>query len=257
MQKDPLEEYKYKEKLDLRKIDQQAQQIQKITCPACATNIPADDLNIKTSIAKCNSCDGIFSFQEEANRLSNEQSISQEIFQPEGVTLSHFKNELDISVKQPWTNLEKFLLPIFPFLIMFSPAFFIEMIPPDALNPVILITFLVLSLIGYFVYLFMRRKHKIYIHIDEQHLSVERRPKKFIKDKRYAIQDIDQVYIKNIVSAGTPKGSAIFMIVNEPTGQKHIELISNVDSRSKAKYIEQEIEKYLGIKDRRVPDENS
>ena len=47
------------------------------------------------------------------------------------------------------------------------------------------------------------------------------------------------------------------MIVNEPTGQKHIELISNVDSRSKAKYIEQEIEKYLGIKDRRVPDENS
>jgi len=45
------------------------------------------------------------------------------------------------------------------------------------------------------------------------------------------------------------------MIVDDPNGQKHVELIKSVNSRTQAKYIEQEIEKYLGIKDRRVPDE--
>ena len=45
------------------------------------------------------------------------------------------------------------------------------------------------------------------------------------------------------------------MIVNDLKGQKHVELIKSVNSRTKAKYIEQEIEKQLGITDRRVPDE--
>jgi len=63
------------------------------------------------------------------------------------------------------------------------------------------------------------------------------------------------VYIKSITSSSGTKGVAIFMIVNDVNGQKHVELIKSVNSRTKAKYIEQEIEKHLGIKDRRVLDE--
>jgi len=86
-------------------------------------------------------------------------------------------------------------------------------------------------------------------------LSIERRPRKFIKDKKFPIQEIDQVYIKSIVSSSGAKGAGIFMIVNDVKGQKKVELIKSVSSRTKAKFIEQEIEKYLGITDRRVPDE--
>ena len=46
------------------------------------------------------------------------------------------------------------------------------------------------------------------------------------------------------------------MIVNGAEGQRHVVLIPKVSSLSKAKYLEQEIEKHLGIKDRKVPESN-
>ena len=45
------------------------------------------------------------------------------------------------------------------------------------------------------------------------------------------------------------------MIVNGTTVQKYIPLIKNVGSPSKARYLEQEIEKQIGITDRQVPEE--
>ena len=47
----------------------------------------------------------------------------------------------------------------------------------------------------------------------------------------------------------------IYMIVNGFEGQKNIKLIPNLDSKSKALYMEQEIEKHLGIIDRAVLEE--
>lgn len=259
MQEDPIEEYKYKQKLDLREITSQPVEVQQINCPSCTQPVPADNLNVQTNIAKCNTCNGIFSFKKEADRLSGEQELVHEIFQPEGVEINHFKEELDISIQQPWGNLEIILMSVFPVLIMMITSIFIERLPANSVTVPILLTIWVTSIVGIIAYFFIRKKHKIYVHIDEEFLSIERRPSKFIKDKRYAIEQIDQIYIKNIVSGGTPKGCAVFMIINDNiTGsQHHIELIKPVRSRSIGKYIEQEIEKHLEIADRRVPDEDS
>jgi len=256
MGNDPLKEYKYKEKLELKEVALPSE-IQKIDCPSCATTIPADNLNIQTNIAKCNSCNGIFSFGKEVEKLSSQNIITQEILRPEGVELTHFQDELDISVAQHWTTQEIMPLIFFPYL-----AFFLTVGLSILLNNIFSSTLgglagVVISLLtiffGYFSYFSIRKKHKIYIHIDDRDLHIEWRPKKFIKDKKYAIRDIDQVYIRK---AG-PKGAGIFMIINDIDGQKHVELIKSVNSRTKAKYIEQEIEKYLGIEDRRVPDEEN
>ena len=48
----------------------------------------------------------------------------------------------------------------------------------------------------------------------------------------------------------------ICMIVNSLEGQKHVDLIHHAGTLSKAKFIEQEIERHLGIIDRKVPEEN-
>lgn len=258
MGNDPLKEYKYKEKLELKEVVLPSE-IQKIDCPSCATTIPADNLNIQTNIAKCNSCNGIFSFSDSVEKLSSQNNITQEILRPEGVELIHFQDELDISVAQPWTNLEAISVSLFPMLVLMLSLVilitFTELIPSfKQFGKVAVITLWITSFISYIAYFFIRKKHKIYIHVNDRDLYIEWRPKKFLKDKKYAVQDIDQVYIKSITSP-SGKGVAIFMIVDDPNGQKHVELIKSVNSRTQAKYIEQEIEKYLGIKDRRVPDE--
>ncbi len=254
---EPLEEYKFKEKLELRGLNTQFPEVQKVDCPSCAKPIPADNLNIQTNIAKCSSCDGIFSFSKHVEQLSNQQSISQEILQPEGVELSRFRDELDISVEQPWSTFEVIFLSLFPLLILIVTSIIVETRPPTDFNKIGVISLWLTALVGYISYFFIRKRHKVYVHIDDRNLYIERRPKKFIKDKQYAIQDIDQVYIKNVLSGNGSKGIGIFLIVDGVGGQKHVELIKSVNSRSKAKYIEQEIERHLGIPDRRVPDEDA
>ncbi|MFK8104743.1 MAG: hypothetical protein AB8G15_19650 [Saprospiraceae bacterium] len=252
MNRNPLEDYKYEHKLELKDLT-----VQKISCPSCHESVAADNLNIQTNIAKCNSCDVIFSFSKQAEQLSNLHTISQEILQPEGVEISRFREELDISVEQPWGTLEVIFVSLFPLLVLIVMGVFIASSPPTAFHKAQLIIFLLTSFIGYLSYFFIRKRHKIYIHIDNEYLHIERRPKKLIKDKQFAIEDIDQVYIKNVASVNGTKGIGLFMIVNGIEGQKHVELIKYVNSRSKAKYIEQEIERHLGITDRRVPDEDS
>ena len=257
MPNEPLEEYKFKEQLELESLNNQSSETQKISCPSCAKQVPANDLNIHTNIAKCSSCDVIFSFKKKVELLSNQHSISQEILQPEGVELNYFGDELDISVEQPWGVFEVIFISLFPLLVLIMTGIFIESFPSTDLTRTFIISFWLTSFIGYIAYFFIRKRHKMYIHIDDHNLHIERRPRKFVKDKKYAVQDIDQVYVKNVMTSGGTKGVGVFMIVNGVKGQKHVELIKSVNSRSKAKYIEQEIENYLGIPNRKVPDEDA
>ncbi|MEM6964869.1 MAG: hypothetical protein AAF573_08900 [Bacteroidota bacterium] len=257
MAKEPLEKYQYQEKLELKDLKSQLPQVLKVNCPTCQTSVAADNLNIQNNIAKCGSCDVIFSFAEQVEQLTHQHGISQEVLRPEGVELNYFQDELDISVEQPWGNFEIFLVALFPFLVTLVTAIVIKQIPPTDLAKAGMITFWVASIIGYIAYFFIRKRHKIYVHIDDLHLNVERRPRKFIKDAQYDIRDIDQVYTKNVITSNGTQGFGIFMIVNARAGQQHVELVKSVNSRSKAKYIEQEIERKLGIQDRRVPDETA
>jgi len=258
MSREPLEEYKFKEKFSLIDLEAEIDTVHKVNCPSCSANVPADNLNIQTNIAICHNCQGIFSFHQKVDQLSNQNRVSQEILQPEGVELSRFLNELDISIAQPWSGIEIFLISIIPFLVFISGVLFAVSIPPSDFARIALLSYYIISFIGYISYFFIRKQHKLHVHIDHRNLYIERRPRKLIKDKHIAIQDIDQVYTKNVIStANGSRGVGVFIIVNGDTGQKHVELIKSVSSRSKAKYIEQQIEKYLEIPDRRVPDEDA
>ena len=62
---------------------------------------------------------------------------------------------------------------------------------------------------------------------------------------------IDQLYLKP--SQEMPGHYNIHMVINGMEGQKH-ERLMKVSSLSKAKYLEQEIENYLGIENRAVPE---
>ena len=256
MSKEPLEEYRYKEKLSLKDLKSHEEGVHKITCPSCATDVSAANLNIQTNIAKCTSCNGIFSFSNHVEKLSLQNKISQEILQPEGVEINRFRDELDIAIEQPVSALEIIALTLLPFVLFAITSVFVKSVAPTVVAKLGLLIVWISSIIGVIVYSFIRKRHNINVHIDDQNLFIERRPRKFISDKVYAIQDVDQIYTKSVSSSATgKKGFGVFMIFNSNKGQKHIELLKFVSNRSKAKYIEQEIENHLGIPDRRVPDE--
>ena len=104
----------------------------------------------------------------------------------------------------------------------------------------------------YFIYRALNySKNKTYIDINDRALSIKYRPKNFKKDKTFDAVEIDQLYIRHAVDGSGHY--SIYMIINGLKGQKHEKLI-NVNTLSKAKYLEQEIEGYLKIEHRKVPE---
>ncbi len=237
-----------KHKLELKKLSLESASTEhkKINCSSCGNQIPAENLNINDKIAKCNNCNVVFSFQKDISNLLKREKAKQEVLRPEGIDIFYFQEDLDIAIKQPMTALEGIIASLLPlFIFIFIALFFkgkIGMAMP------IITGVLSVIMIGN---LFMRSKHKVHLSVGEKFLSVKWRPRKLHKDQFYPIQDIDQIYVNNVTGY-----YSIYAILNGADGQKHVSLITGIDSQSKARYLEQEIEYHLGIEDREVPEES-
>lgn len=244
---EPIEEYAdpYKEpRLELN--PEISKGFSKVCCPSCDSEIAADDLNIHDKIGKCCDCNVIFPFDKTVLSLeSTPQKIRQEILRPEGIDLFYFDEALEISIQQPYPWIEYVLIGIMLFVGLVSAVGIAE----GAVSAMVLFIGLILSSVFY--YFHRKKKHKVYITIDEQNLNIYWQPKKLKKDKTYSSKGIAQLYVKHNPNIGIWN---IMMIVNEDGGHKHIKLTST-STVSKAKFLEQEIERHLKIQDVDVPEE--
>lgn len=242
MDHEPIEEYKLK----LKNLSLELQpEYKRINCPACDSVIPADNLNINDKIGKCNSCDIVFPFHKNISDLINSPRSKQEVIKPEGVDIFEHRDEKEFSIHQPFTVFDIFPLVIVAlFTFLFTIVYF-----KNDLSWIYPVTSWILLMFPIYN-LFQRKNHKVFLTIDKEFFHIKWRPKKWKKDKKYPIKEINQIYTKSYSNQ-----NIIFMIVNGTNGQKHIRLIGEIMSLSKARYLEQEIEKYLGIKDREVPEE--
>jgi len=241
MKYEEIEKYK----LELKELDKKSGgKYKKIHCASCAEEVPADNININDKIAKCNNCNVVFSFHLEAHQLASTDQPKQEILRPEGIDIFHYKEDLDISVKQPFTVLEGVGIPLlFFFTFIFTMIYFKDGMP--IVFPLTVWFGSIVMLIN----LFTRSKHKVHINITDRDFTIFWRPNKLVRSKVFDVRDINQLYINK------HNAYALNVIVDTPNGQKHHRLMSGITSLSKAQYLEQEIERHLGIQDRSVPEE--
>jgi len=189
----------------------------------------------------------LVSLTKNQTKKTVKQQLKQELIRPEGIDITHFRNELDIAIQQSggwgWMLFFFVFLALFITLITFN----------GATNMPILVPALTwLATLYPLINLINHSEHKIYVNIDDHYISIKWRPKHFMKDKSFAVQDVDQVYVKKVPDM---EYYEIYMIVNSFKGQKHVKLIQYLRNLSKAKYLEQEIERHLGITDRVVREE--
>lgn len=246
---EPLEEYKqpHKEFLDLSDIDSGKSLFSKVCCPSCEKDITADHLNIQDKIGKCIDCNVVFPFDDQLKGFNHgSQKLKQEILRPEGIELFSYKDELELSFRASASVMDIFVF-IFGFMHVF-PLLGVGLEKGLAV-PIIMAAALSLFLL---LYLIMRWTQKKYVTINERHVIIESKPKFLSRFKSFDTRDINQIYVyKN------PNGSywELKMILDEGKGQKHIKL-TTLNSASKAKFLEQEIERHLGIQDVEVPEES-
>ncbi len=245
--KEPFEQYKPAVKLELEELQNEASKVfKKISCPSCAGEVSADNLNLEKSLAKCGSCHALFSIEEEVEALKNKKEVKQKYLRPEGIDLFYYKDDLDITLPQHihWVDVMGMVFaPPLALLTIF--IFFAE-----SISVLIPIGFLLVAI--YYIYkAFRYSSYKTYIDVSHRFLHIKSRPKNLNKDRTYAVNEIEQLYVSI-----NPSGYYdIHIIVNGLEGQKHEKLVT-VKTLSKAKFLEQEIEHYLGIVDRVVPEAN-
>ena len=219
-----------------------------VNCPSCNASPPIENINIHDKIVKCGSCATVFSFEQEVKHLAqiNEKILEENVVRPAGVEKNYFDDELELTMKQPtgggWIAMSIVMA-------FFAGLFYLVHIEKGM--PV----YWSLGMVGFALLFFYKYwnspNEKIYTVIDQEYLSIQYRPKNFTQDKLIPTQEIEQLYIKTLAS----NYFILYAVLNTPEGQKHVKLIKYIENRNRARYLELEIEKYLGIEDRRLPEE--
>lgn len=233
--------------LDLKEISKtKSGDFTKIVCPSCGTAASASDLNINDKIAKCGQCDSVYSFQNAISPLLSFESPKQEVLRPEGIDVFYFKDEMDITLTQPITLVDAIVGPLMVFFaVLLTLSLFSKKMHWAV--PAVMWGMSAYPLFN----LIFHRRYKVNIVADKKHFSIIYKPRRYgQKNHHYDAQDIDQLYVRS------KEGLYDLMLsVHTPHGIKQVPVIQRINGLSKARYLEQEIERYLGISDRPIPEE--
>ena len=227
-----------------------------ICCPNCGQKVASDDINIAKAIAKCGACDTVFSFEKDLKDLRHRP----EIFMPEGIEMMEFRSELDITYA--WRKVK----PIHPFEVIFG-IFWNAIVLPFAFFAIasgeyFMLLALSLHLTVGLVFLYniiTKLFNHTYITVDDYNLAIEHGPFKvpfFYRDSYTDVNEIKQLYVKKYVQSttnGTPNYAYSVNVIK--VGEEEKTILKGIKNKQKALYFEQEIERFLNIQDRKVPNE--
>jgi len=228
-----------------------------IHCSNCDHEIEHADINIDKAIAKCSNCNNVFSFEEEVRDVRQRP----EIFMPEGIEMMEFMSELDIRYK--WRHAK----PMNGFLMAFTIIWNVMLLPfilmAIASGQWVVLLGISAHLavgVGLIMHMITTFFNSTYLIVDEHEIIVEHAPIRlpfFVKDQYINVESVEQLYVKKYTSSKTNgrPNYAYAVHVKKNTGDD-IRLLKGFTSKDKALYIEQEIERYLGILDRRVEEES-
>ncbi|MDQ3015981.1 MAG: hypothetical protein M3R25_04565 [Bacteroidota bacterium] len=228
-----------------------------LSCPKCRHFISGKDINIEKTLAKCGHCDHVFSFDHDP---ATKKLIPAAVL-PKGVEILKLRSELDIRLK--WTETTS---KGGKFFMAFFTIFWNLIVLPFAIGAILsgtwgILLFLSAHLavgLGLLWNLATLYVNQTSISITKRQLRIRTTPlKSFLwKSKEIDIDTIEQFYVTRYVQSTTNDNPnyayALYAIID--TGEK-ISLVRGMNRETQI-YVEQEIERFLGIKNKKVPKES-
>jgi hypothetical protein len=97
--------------------------------------------------------------------------------------------------------------------------------------------------------------NKTYIRVDKSSIAIKDSPLPFFRNKTLNSSDIKQLFSKEKITGGRGGSSVSYEVHAITKDKKRIKLLKGLESSEQALFIEQEIEKFLKIEDKRVKGE--
>lgn len=228
-----------------------------LNCPKCNYEIISDDINIDKAIAKCKKCNNVFTFEKS---VTNPMRRRKEVFLPEEIEIDAYQDEMTIFYK--WRKAKG----LSPFFVFFGVVWNAMMIPlaiaaiaSGSLTFLLGISLHLMVGVGFLIYILTRLMNSTYITVDDYELSIEHRPFTIpfiVKNQYFDVRNIEQLYSKKYVSHQTNGVNVYAYAVHaQLKGGEELKIIGGFKQKNKALFIEQEIELFLGVKDKKVDGE--
>ena len=236
-----------------------------MNCPYCSTLIPSGDVNIVRLVAKCKSCNEVFSFSNEfGGKALNPASAppddgySEPPPMPPGLQTAVVGDTLHIRYK--WFKPAILFLMFFAvawdsFLIFwYGAALFIP--GPEKIFmlvfPIVHLAVGVAITYGVLCGLF----NTTTISVSRGALGIRHAPFSWgFGNKLIPVDQLDQLYCRSETTHGKNGTSTSYSLHAVLTNGKRLDLLTNLDDRDLAAYLEYSIEYHLDIKDRPVSGE--
>lgn len=225
----------------------------KLTCPKCANEISAQNMNLDRMVAKCSHCDSVFSFADYFGASAAKTKIDAP--RPDKLSVENWGGGLIL--RWPWFNWTFILLTVFALFwngIVFSMVGASLFSMGDG-NFMPLFPFICfphfwvgLALIYYVLAGYI---NKTTVRVDHSQLTVRHGPIPWWGNKTIDTAEIVQLYTKqNLGRSHRNSGWASNFELHAVMKQgKHQKILSGLESSEYALFAEQVIEAHLGIAD--------
>ena len=233
----------------------------KLSCPECASHIPSEDINIVEMVAKCAACDAVFAFGDHIRSAADATTLTNyEFDSPRGLSLDVEDGVLTLS--RQW-----FLGRRCRFGIRYRMGCVPRRLVCDGeqyarTHEHIVYTFPLIHVgvrIGITYTALTKVFNRTKIRVDGQRITVKHGPFKWVGESEVHVTAIEQLYVHEIEpklkqARGKIANYEVHALLK---GGGNIRVIKGLKSPFQALYIEQEIERHLGISPTRVPGEYS
>lgn len=224
-----------------------------ITCKHCGAKIPSADIDINQLMPKCPKCNAVFSIAQLVDGKSAHSPERLETPMSRGLAVESGMGNLKIT--RTWLTPSIFGLTCFClFWNGLLAVWYWVTLTHRWWGMTIFVT--IHALIGLAVAYIVLSNYinKTFIEVDSRGVEIHHGPLPPFGRKRLESTEIKQLYTKEGLS-DRRSGTTIYEVRAVTYGDRDEIVVFGLPDPSQALYIEQEIERALGIKDRPVPEE--
>jgi len=224
-------------------------------CTNCGAQIKSENINVDALIAKCMYCDTVFSFADQFPDAHEEHGyVRPEVPMPKGIEMTTAGYGLDITRR--WFSVGAIALTVFcVFWDGFMAVWYTIAIVQKQWAMAAFGT--IHGLVGVFItYLAVAMYvNRTTIHVERGLLQVQHGPMKWPGNRMLDTNDLEQLYCKQVITHSKNGTHTSYQLRAKTRNAEDINLLSSIDQPEQVLFLEQEIERFLGIADRAVQGE--
>jgi len=231
-----------------------------LDCKECGARIPAEDMNLETLVARCRRCDGVFSFAAEVGAADRGTAVPAErrrepVPLPRGIAVDDGPGA--VSISRRWFSPKVLGLLLFcavwdGFLVVWIAAAFAS----EAPIPMLLFSILHVAVGAAVTYSTLAGLvNRTRIDIDPMSFSIRHGPLPWRGNRTISTLEIDQLYTMEKVHRGKHGPHYSYQLWAKLKGAPDVKLLSGLEDRDQALYIEHVVEDRMRIADRPVEGE--